>query len=224
MSHVFIKAPAIGKQSALIEAIHLIIPRLKRQLAHPIWLLHSLVLFHVHNPLVAPLPQLLHIPTLAIDAEIRKGIRLRIDPVPRQDIRIGMAELVLHQHVHAVPEMDPPELAVAVLERLVVAVVLKGHLTQFVEAVRLVEAIEGGDVSVVAHVPVVVGEAGRGLGVLAEGDDVGAADGKEGAWLVLLPQLINFAAWLQAAPRGVLGRPERAIEFDFVEFHVDVVE
>ena len=91
-------------------------------------------------------------------------------------------------------------------------------------AVRLVEAVEGGDVCVIAHVLVIVGEAGDGLGVLSKGHDVGAADGERAAWLVLLQQLVNFGAWLQAAPGGVLGWPEPAVEFDFVEFHVDIVE
>lgn len=208
----------------MIEAIRLIIPRLKRQLAHPLRLFHPLVLVHIHNPLVAPLPQFLHIPTLAIDAEVREGKRLRVNPVVRQDIRIGMAELVLHQHVHAVPEVDPPGLAVAVLERLVVAVILKGHLAQFVEAVRLMEAVKGGNIGIIAHVPVLVGEAGRGLGILTKGHDVGAADGEDAVRFVTLPQLVDFGAWLEAAPSRFLGRPKRAVQFDFVEFYVDVVE
>ena len=120
--------------------------------------------------------------------------------------------------------MDPPEFAVPVFERLVVAVVLKGHLAELVEAVRLVEGVEGGDVGVVAHVPVVVGEAGRGVGVLAQGHDVCAADGEEVPGLVSLPQLVDFGAGLAAAPGGGLGRPERAVESDVVELHVDVVE
>ena len=223
-SHVLLIAPTIGKQSALIEAIHLIVPRLKRQLAHPLRLLHPLVPVQIHDPLVAPLPQLLHVPTLAVDAEIRKGIRLRIDPIVRQDIRVRVADLVLQQHVDAVPEMDPPEFAMPMLERLVMAVVLKGHLAELVEAVRLVEGVEGGNVGVVAHVPMVVRETGRGFGVLAQGHDVGAADGEEVAGLISLPQLVDFGAGLAAAPGGVLGWPERAVESDVVELHVDVVE
>lgn len=86
------------------------------------------------------------------------------------------------------------------------------------------EGVEGGDVGVVAHVPVVVREAGHGFGVLAQGHDVGAADGEEVAGLVSLPQLVDFGAGLAAAPGGVLGRPERAVELDVVELHVDVFE
>ena len=102
-------------------------------------------------------------------------------------------------------QVDPPEVAVAVLERFVAALVRKRHLPELVQAVRLAEGVEGGDVRIGTHVPVAVREAGRGVGVLAEGDDVGAGDGEEVAGLVALPQRVGFGAGSRRLQDGLEG-------------------
>lgn len=95
--------------------------------------------------------------------------------------------LTLSLEIHTMPKMDPPQLPMTMLQRFITPIVLERHLPEFVQAVGLVEAVEGGDVGVIAHVPVVVWEAGGGVGVFAEGDDVGAGDGEEVAGFVVLP-------------------------------------
>lgn len=81
--------------------------------------------------------------------------------------RVRVAELVLHEHVDAMPEMDPPEVAVVVFQRFAIPIVLKGHFSQLVEAVCFVEAVEGRDVGIAANVPVFIGEASYCFGIFA---------------------------------------------------------
>ena len=62
---------------------------------------------------------------------------LSVDPIISDDIGIGMAQLILHQHVYAVSEMHPPEPSMSLLDRSIFAICLERHLPKLVKTMCL---------------------------------------------------------------------------------------
>ena len=136
-----------------------------------------------------------------------------------------MAELVLHQHVDAVPQMIPPKLPVMLLRLHVVTVILERHLAKLIQAMRLVKAIERCHICVVSKPPILVWIADSQVRVLSEANDVGTCDGEHVFGFKALPQTFGFGfSGLEATPSGILGRPQGAIELDVVKTGIDIVE
>ena len=175
--------------------------------------------------LVAPLQHLAHIPTLAIEGEVRERVRLGVDPVVGDDVGVGVAQLVLHQHVDAVPQVDPPQAAVPLRGLVRVAVGFEGHLAQLVEAVEFVGGVERGDIGVGPEVPVRVCELGDLGGVFAEGEDVGAADGEDVfARKVGCPSSVGLGTRFKTAEGWVVAGEKRAVELHVVQGGFDVLK
>ena len=157
-----------------------------------------------------PFANSIPIPTFAINRHVRKRILLRINPLIRNDIRISMANLILHKDINAVTEMQPPEAAVLGVRRRVLVVVLKRHLAQLVEAVRLVQHVEGAPIQLLVALGQ-AGEVGREFdcrfGVFAERDDVRARDGEDVFRFEGFPDGVDFGAAFGARVGRILGCP-----------------
>ena len=110
---------------------------------------------------------MLKIHTLLINTHIREQVRQLRNPVQRNQIHVSGTLNGLHQHVHAMIDMDIMHLArlLVVLRRRVLVGTVR-DATQGVEAVQLVVHVEDAGVGVVAESPVVVLENAAVVGSL----------------------------------------------------------
>lgn len=201
---------------------HSIITRLVRNLMHILRLLHSQILIHIHAVRLAKLKQVVHAPALAINIKVGERFPLRIHPLERENLRVGMANNILGEHVEAVPLVQPPELAVLLGAGMLAVERVKGGLAQLVEAVHLVRCVNGCDVGVVAETPEVVLESGHGGRVLAQPDHVLSGDGEGRDVFERLPHCL--ADWVplgQSCPaRSTHGGPHGSVERHVVQVYL----
>ena len=227
LPRILVESLPIGKQLTAFKAVPLIITPIKRNLLRAFGLRHIYYVVKVDIPRSPPFADRGPVATFSIHRHVRKGVLLRVDPLVRDDVGIGVADLILHEDIDAVAQMQPPEAAMLGIRRRLLAIVLKGHLAQLVEAVRLVQHVEGAPVQLL----VALGqtrEAGRKLyrrlGVLTERDDVGARDGKDVLGLEGFPDCVDFGAAFRARVGWVVGSPERTVDLHVVELDGDVFE
>ncbi len=62
---------------------------------------------------------------------------LSVDLIISDHIGIGMAQLILHQHVYAVSEINPPGLSISLFNRPILAIYLERRLLRLVKRMRL---------------------------------------------------------------------------------------